>query len=90
MIEAEVMAERFVKQFLKYPDDAEFIIRPDVGRTKPIGGIYYWVIDGKVKAANAFGAKLTRSYSVEIYKKGDSWHPRAVTIDGEQLFFAEQ
>jgi hypothetical protein len=86
--EAMVMAERFAKAFLKYPDDAEFVPGQDAGLTDTINGQRHWVIDGKVKAANALGAKLTHTYSVQLYYKGNGvWQPRAIAIDDEQVFY---
>ena len=84
------MAEHFVSVFLKYPDDSEFLGVPDFGRTEPIDGIRHWGVTGKVKAANAFGIKLTHTYFVELYKKGDKWYPRAVKIDGKEVVFRDE
>ena len=80
--EAEVNAELFVKQSLKYPDDAEF---PWTGQhavpTEPIDGQRYWVVIGKVKATNGFGHKLTHNYRVDLYRKAGEWKLRDVTLD---------
>lgn len=92
--EAKVMAEEFVKKSLKYPDDAEFNqwgTDQDAGLTEPINGQRHWVVDGKVKAANALGAKLTHTYKVQLYRTGgkSNWALVGLWIDGEQKFWKE-
>jgi Ni/Co efflux regulator RcnB len=85
---AETMAPEFVKRCLKFPDDAEFDWADSAVLTEPINGQRHWLVSGKVKAANALGAKLTHAYCVQLYHKGDGvWQPRSVIIDGEQVFF---
>jgi len=82
-------AERLVRAQLQHPDDAEFImaLERDCTRTAPVKGQRHWIVTGKVKAANGFGAKLTIPYGIQLYKSGSTWQAEMVKLDGEIVFY---
>lgn len=71
--EAFQYARDVMKQFLKFPDDAEF--HSLIGDTKISANSskLVWTIHSKVKAKNSFGAALTQPYRVDLQvdKYGD-------------------
>lgn len=88
-IDVKTLAKEAVLSRLKYPDDSEFAWFPDCGKTAD----GRWVVKGKVKAANAFGAKLTHSYGVilactDTEKK--SWRTDLVTLGDDVLYVSEE
>jgi len=85
------MAERFVRSHLKYPDDAEFVmaLERDCGEMY-VEGKHFWLVKGKVKAANAFGARLTTRYGIALRKSAPStWRPALIKLDGEIVYVDE-
>lgn len=89
-VDAQTFAVDYVKQYLKYPLDAEFGWGQQV-RTDG-NGIYF--VTGTVKAANALGAKLTHEYIVkmELDDRGgtDTWSLLACQVGDELLFQAAE
>lgn len=77
--EARVMGQDFVRASLAHPDDASFEWGADC---QNIGANTYRV-SGKVKAANGFGAKLTKKYSATVSYDGESnkWTAVSVSVD---------
>lgn len=85
--DAQIFAEEVVKQSLKYPEDAQF--NPgflNVPETRYIRLVEAWYVEGTVKAANAFGARLTQKYQAIVYLTGSTWKADIVVIGDEVVF----
>lgn len=77
-IDAVIMAKQFVKQQLKYPHDASF---PWFGTEAKRSGDS-WIVNGKVKAKNSFGAELTHEFLVVVkHVHGDTWKCESIIIE---------
>lgn len=85
--EAQVVAEKFVKQGLKFPLDAEF---PWFGTEASYDKEnQQWIVSGTVKAKNAFGGQLTQAWTAILFvDDSNTWRCRVLTI-GDELIHAD-
>ena len=86
---AKLMVERFVSEYLKFPDEAEY---PRSEKSAVFNRTdSTWVVKGMVKTKNAFGVTSRHLYVVELgvtEPGGDTWRAYIVKIDGQ--FFVDQ
>lgn len=79
-IEAGEACEGYVRDSLKFPDDASF---PWLGcdvTANSEGDVF--ACEGKVTAKNGFGAALTYRFAAIVYLDGDTWRLVHLTING--------
>ena len=79
--DARIAGKNAILGVLKFPKDAEFVGYPVVMKGKDGN----WGVSGDVKAANAFGAKLTHEYVVVLScdAKRKTWTVETVLYDGK-------
>lgn len=85
--DAKLYGRKAVQQHLKWPDDAEFLGGEEVFYVE--GKPMYFQVVGKVKAANALGAKLTHPFVAEVrlhHPARKEWRFHYVELNGEVLF----
>lgn len=82
------IAEKEVKNHLKFPLDASFNWDKNVTRESPTPPFTdrFWVVTGTVKAPNALGAKLTHEYKVILTADDTRYEVVKLTIDGQLVF----
>jgi len=81
---AYAAAENLVRQHLKWPDDASFSWGKEAMLVDSEVGGKDWIVKGKVKAANAMGAKLTYNYAVRMQYQGNGeWKAWKVMVGDE-------
>jgi len=84
--DARMHAREFVKQCLKYPDDADFgwasAAEPMTGPT----GRTNWVCAGTVTAPNDLGAKLTHEWQALLCKEDNTWQTISLRLDGKYVY----
>lgn len=68
--EASVMSEQFVKGFMKFPDNVNFIKE---SRNVNEEGDGVFKITGRLKANNTFGQAIPYTYNVRIRYNGGDW-----------------
>lgn len=73
-------SESGVKRWLRYPDDASFDWGLDDERANADRSGFY--LAGKVKAVNAFGAKLTHRWETIVVVRGNELTLASLAIDG--------
>lgn len=81
---AATISEDYVREFLKFPDDADFGWAPAV-ISKHEDGVRYRA-DGKVKAKNAFGAQLTYRWATILRWEAGRWRLLECAIDGKVVY----
>ena len=81
-IEAQRVSKDYVREFLKFPDDANFGFWsvPDV-KSNEAGDTFY--VESKVKAKNSFGAELTYRWQTIVFLDGGTWELVSCVIDGK-------
>lgn len=83
-IEGRVMAQDFVRENLRFPDDASFPWATTLIEFGDPERRDVWA-NGKVKAKNALGAELTYRFQIRMARDGKTWHPYHLVLDGETL-----
>lgn len=72
--EASVMSEYFIKSFMKFPDDVEFI--KDSKNVNEEGN-YVFKVTGRIKANNTFGQAVPYTYNIRIKYNGGEWSSKS-------------
>ena len=72
--EASVMSETFIKSFMKFPDDVQFI-KESKNVNEESNKVFK--ITGRLKANNAFGQAVPYTYNVRIQYNGGDWTLRS-------------
>jgi sRNA-binding protein len=79
------VSQDYVREFLKYPDDASFSIwdtpeiRWNVEETT-------FFVSSKMKAKNDFGAELTHRWATIVTLDGDTWKLVSCAVDDKQVY----
>ena len=84
---AITIAERTVREYLKFPDDSEFLgscCMDEVSEHGTLG------VFGKVETHNSFGVKLTLTYMVVVIYRNGNLEVESVMIDGKVVYANEQ
>ena len=81
-IKVRRVAEGYVRNFLKFPDDASFGWGGDAS-ANPEGDVFG--CEGTVRAKNAFGAALTYRWEAIVFLDGDTWRLVTLVIDGKTV-----
>ncbi len=81
------MAEKYVRQFLQYPHDAEFPWSlPSMTANEEL--TVFW-LQSTVQAKNTFGATLTLPWKTCLVLRDDAWHLEYCEINEEVVYQSE-
>lgn len=91
-INAELVSQKYVREFLKHPDDASFGTWdvPDIKWNEEQDTFY---VSSKVKAKNDFGALLTYRWQTIVMldsPENNAWKLVSCAIDGETVYESKE
>ena len=82
---AENVSKKYVRKFLKHPDDASFGFW-SVPEIKCNAGRDTFFVSSTVKAKNDFGAELTYRWATIVFLDGGAWKLVSCVIDDKEVY----